>query len=207
MRIDSAVAASAVGGLLEYAGVKGKEELRGQFTLVPYSLSLHMRLDAAALRALHVVDSRAEGGGGAGGGGGVSPYNPLSKAFSLLGLMDKTCSAGLGRRLLVRWLKQPLVDVGDIRGRQDVVEALLGNQMLRHKLRASLRGVPDVERLARKLDTGKAGLQDIVRLYKVRGGGDGGEGGGGVGEKRSLGGMGCDPRGKSSGVKRAGKAG
>lgn len=63
-----------------------------------------MRLDAAAVRALHVepVDGGREGAG-----------VPAAKTHSLLGLLDK-CRTSLGHRLMLQWLRQPLVDINKI---------------------------------------------------------------------------------------------
>ncbi len=38
------------------------------------------------------------------------------------------------------WLKQPLVDVGEIGGRHDAVESMVDDQMLREGIRDCLRG-------------------------------------------------------------------
>lgn len=63
-----------------------------------------MRLDAAAVRALHVepVEGGREGAG-----------VPAAKTHSLLGLLDK-CRTSLGHRLMLQWLRQPLVDINKI---------------------------------------------------------------------------------------------
>jgi len=110
-----------------------------------------MRLDAAALRAINVLRDRAD----------------ASDSFSLYGLMNRARTP-MGRRLLLRWLKQPLVDVGEIGARHDVVEALVDDPELRDALRgAQLRQLPDVERVARKLERGAASLVDLCRLYQA----------------------------------------
>jgi DNA mismatch repair protein MSH2 len=55
-----------------------------------------------------------------------------------------------------------------IRRRHDVVEALAGDAALREALRGPfLRHMPDLDRLARKLERKRTSLQDLCRLYQV----------------------------------------
>lgn len=58
-----------------------------------------------------------------------------NKTFSLFGLMNRTCTAGMGKRLLNRWLKQPLLDVEQVgwvkkAWRYDKVAATMRARML-----------------------------------------------------------------------------
>ena len=74
----------------------------------------------------------------------------------------------MGRRLLSRWLKQPLVDVGEIAQRHDVVHEFVNSAEVRDALRsAHLRSLPDIERITRKLERRKATLMDLCRLYQA----------------------------------------
>ena len=74
----------------------------------------------------------------------------------------------MGRRLLLRWLKQPLVDADAIAARHDAVEAFVGDPEVRDTLRgAHLRALPDVERITRKLERRRAPLMDLCRLYQA----------------------------------------
>ena len=78
-----------------------------------------MRLDASSVRALALVDLE----------GGVSlnklcifllhrgltyPQGSLNRSSTLLGLLNK-CKTAQGTRLLATWLKQPLVNLHEIR--------------------------------------------------------------------------------------------
>ncbi len=144
-------AAAALAALLAYTDLLADDANYGRYTLQPYSLDLYMRLDATALRALNVTESKTD----------------ANKNFSLFGLMNRTCTQGMGKRLLNRWLKQPLLDVHEIVGRLDVVQAFVESLELRTDLRSHLRRMPDIERLVSKLERRRAGLPDIVRLYQV----------------------------------------
>ena len=147
----SEVVGGALAALLSYTELLSDDSNFGQFKELAYSLGTHMRLDAAALRALNVLESKTD----------------ANKNFSLFGLMNRTCTAGMGKRLLSKWLKQPLVDVDEIRERHDVVEAFVDAPDTRQDLRTQLKRVPDIERLVGKLERGKATLVDIVKLYQV----------------------------------------
>lgn len=147
----SDAAAAALAALLTYTELLSDDTNYGKYIVQPYSLDLYMRLDAAALRALNVTESKTD----------------ANKNFSLFGLMNRTCTQGMGKRLLNRWLKQPLVDVAEITRRLDTVQAFVEGLELRQELRSHLRRMPDIERLVNKLEKRKAGLQDVVRLYQA----------------------------------------
>jgi DNA mismatch repair protein MutS len=85
------------------------------------------------------------------------------RAGSLLDVLDDTATSP-GARLLRRWLLYPLTEVPAIRRRHDAVEWLRERPELRRDLRAALRGVADVERLAGKSTLGVAQPRDLGRL-------------------------------------------
>ncbi|CAI5464969.1 unnamed protein product [Closterium sp. Yama58-4] len=148
--VDSEIAGAAMAAVLAYADLLADDSNYGRYTLLPYSLHTHMRLDATALRALNVTESKTDG----------------NRNFSLMGLMNRTCTAGMGKRLLNRWLKQPLVDEEEIKFRLDVVQAFVESGGMRQEVRGHLRRMPDIERLTRRLEMRRAGLQDVVKLYQ-----------------------------------------
>ncbi|HVK73931.1 MAG TPA: DNA mismatch repair protein MutS [Kofleriaceae bacterium] len=82
---------------------------------------------------------------------------------SLLAVLDETATSP-GARLLRRWLLYPLTEVAAIRRRLDAVEWLLQRPDLRRELRAALRGVADLERLAGKATLGVAQPRDLGRI-------------------------------------------
>ncbi|KAI5069125.1 hypothetical protein GOP47_0015426 [Adiantum capillus-veneris] len=147
----SELAAGALSALLSYTDLLADDSNYGKYVLEPYSVNTFMRLDAAALRALNVLEGKAD----------------ANKNFSLFGLMNRTCTAGMGKRLLNRWLKQPLLDVAEINFRLDLVQAFVEDTALRQDLRQHLKRIPDMDRLIRKIDKRKATLQDIVKLYQA----------------------------------------
>ncbi|XP_014510551.1 DNA mismatch repair protein MSH2 [Vigna radiata var. radiata] len=143
-------APGALGALLSYAELLADESNYENYTLRRYNLDSYMRLDSAAMRALNVLESKTD----------------ANKNFSLFGLMNRTCTAGMGKRLLHIWLKQPLVDVAEINSRLDIVQAFVEDTVLRQDLRQHLKRISDIERLMHNLQKRRAGLQHIVKLYQ-----------------------------------------
>lgn len=144
-------APSALGSILSYAELLADESNYGNYTVCRYNLDSYMRLDSAAMRALNVMDNKAD----------------ANKNFSLFGLMNRTCTSGMGKRLLHMWLKQPLLDVNEINSRLDAVQAFVEDTALRQDLRQHLKRISDIERLVRNLEKKRAGLMHIVKLYQV----------------------------------------
>jgi DNA mismatch repair protein MutS len=82
---------------------------------------------------------------------------------TLLGLLDRTVTAGGGRRL-AEWLRYPLVDVAAIDARLDAVEELVGSSVAREDLALALRPVADAERLLSRLVLGQGNARDLRAL-------------------------------------------
>ncbi|KAF5734080.1 putative DNA mismatch repair protein MSH2 [Tripterygium wilfordii] len=143
-------AAGALSALLSYAELLADESNYGNYTVLRYNLDRYMRLDSAAMRALNVLESKAD----------------ANKNFSLFGLMNRTCTAGMGKRLLHMWLKQPLLDVNEINSRLDLVQAFVEDTELRQDVRQHFRRISDIERLVHNLEKKRGGLHHIVKLYQ-----------------------------------------
>lgn len=114
---------------------------------IAYEVEQHMQLDANTARNLELLRSARSG----------------ERKGSLLSLLDETATA-MGGRLLKRWLEQPLYTEQAIRERQDAVENLVDDFMLRDQLREELKHVYDIERLVAKVGYGTANARDLVQL-------------------------------------------
>ncbi|PKU65497.1 DNA mismatch repair protein MSH2 isoform X1 [Dendrobium catenatum] len=145
------LALSALGALLSYVDLLADDCNYGNYTIQKYSLDRYMRLDSAAIRALNILESKTD----------------ANKNFSLLGLMNRTCTAGMGKRLLNRWLKQPLLDVDEVNFRLDMVQTFVDDVELRQTLRQQLKRMPDIERLTHNLRKRAANLSPVIKLYQA----------------------------------------
>jgi DNA mismatch repair protein MutS len=112
-------------------------------SLDPYNPSDQLALDDAAVRNLELL--RTLGG---------------ERKGSLLWLLDETCTP-MGARALRRRLVGPLTEVGAIRRRHDVVEALVSDAPLRDALRTAFKGMGDVERLATRASAKLASPREL----------------------------------------------
>ncbi|CAA0838658.1 DNA mismatch repair protein MSH2 [Striga hermonthica] len=143
-------AQGALGCIIYYVDLLADESNYGNYKIQRYDLDSYMRLDSAAMRALNVMESKTD----------------ANKNFSLFGLLNRTCTAGMGKRLLHMWLKQPLLDVDEINCRLDLVQAFVEDTVLRQGLRQHLKRISDIERLVRSLEKKRAGLVHVVKLYQ-----------------------------------------
>ncbi|XP_066391158.1 DNA mismatch repair protein MSH2-like [Miscanthus floridulus] len=139
-----------LGALLSYAELLADDTNYGNYTIEKYNLNCYMRLDSAAVRALNIAERKTD----------------VNKNFSLFGLMNRTCTVGMGKRLLNRWLKQPLLDVNEINNRLDMVQALVEDPELRQGLRQQLKRISDIDRLTHALRKKSSTLQPVVKLYQ-----------------------------------------
>lgn len=82
---------------------------------------------------------------------------------SLLWAIDRT-KTSMGARKLNSWLELPLVDVSKIRHRQDYIEGLYDDLVLRTELEELLSNVYDIERLLSKISYRRANGKDLIAL-------------------------------------------
>ena len=140
------LAIRAAGGLLDYlqeTQLSGLAQITSLATSVP---DRYMTLDAQTRRNLELTEStRGE------------------RRHSLLHVLDTTRTP-MGARLLRRWVGQPLLDLDELRLRQDGVEALHGSTLRRAELRKLLGEVGDIERLANRVLTGAAQPRELAQL-------------------------------------------
>ncbi|KAG2745523.1 hypothetical protein P692DRAFT_201868443 [Suillus brevipes Sb2] len=91
----------------------------------------------------------------------------INKHATLLGLLNKRKTAQ-GTRLLGTWLKQPLINLHEIRKRQDLVETFVDDGSSRRTLQDDyLKPMPDLHRLSKRFKKSIASLEDVVRAYQV----------------------------------------
>lgn len=93
----------------------------------------------------------------------VSTMREDKREGSLLGVLDH-CKTAMGRRLMRKWIEEPLVDQAEIEKRLDAVEELHAATILRVQLQERLAQVYDLERLAGKLGSGIVNPRDLLAL-------------------------------------------
>jgi DNA mismatch repair protein MutS len=140
----SAIVAASM--ILAYAE-KNKLSLNHVSALTTYSLDGFMRLDPATRRSLELTQNLADG----------------TKKWTLLQVLDETVTP-MGQRLLRRWIEQPLLDREAIVARQDAVERMVRNALVRADLIDALKRMADLERLVSRAATGMAGPRDLAAL-------------------------------------------
>ncbi|WP_460330870.1 DNA mismatch repair protein MutS [Thermus oshimai] len=136
----------AQGALLAYARYTQGEAFSPR-PFRPYDPGAFMGLSEATLRALEV-------------------FEPLRGQDTLFAVLDETRTAP-GRRLLQAWLRHPLLEAGPIEARLDRVEAFVRDSALREGVRRLLHRVSDLERLATRLELGRANPKDLAALRRT----------------------------------------
>jgi DNA mismatch repair protein MutS len=143
---DLPLAARAAGALLAYLQGTQFTSLRQITTLATYSTSRFMSLDAQTRRNLELVESSSRGGGP-----------------TLFDTVDDTRTP-LGSRQLRQWLNQPLLDRAEIERRQDGVAWLVADALTRAKVRETLRGFSDIERVINRVVNNQAQPREVASL-------------------------------------------
>jgi len=82
---------------------------------------------------------------------------------TLLDVLDHTRTA-MGARRLREWILRPLVELERIQDRLDAVEELAFRALDRGRLRETLSGVQDLDRILGRVTLGTAGPRDLVAL-------------------------------------------
>ncbi|HEX6510694.1 MAG TPA: DNA mismatch repair protein MutS, partial [Chloroflexota bacterium] len=82
---------------------------------------------------------------------------------SLLSVLDATRTP-MGSRLLRHWLAMPLLDLEELRRRQDAVAAFHQNALMAREVSAILGRLPDIERLANRCVQRIASPRDLIAL-------------------------------------------
>jgi DNA mismatch repair protein MutS len=143
------LAIRAAGGILQYLKETDAAALPLLTSLRVYSLGEFMTLDSATRRNLELTETFHGGTKG-----------------SLLGVLDLTVTS-MGKRLMARWVSQPLLEVNHIRLRQDSVEFFFSRSMLRAELRTAMKPLADLERLVNRTLSGHAQPRDLLALRET----------------------------------------
>ena len=141
------LAAKAVAMVLRYAEENQKKPLSHIRPVSFYQVQDFMVIDETTKRNLELTQSLFEQG----------------KRGSLFWLLDETITL-MGSRTLKQWLNYPLINIQEIEGRSEGVSELKEKKIERKRLRESLRGIQDIERLTSRIFLGHANARDLVGL-------------------------------------------
>jgi len=135
------------GVILNYLQETQKANLTHLNRVSLYNPSDYMPLDFSTKRNLEITFSMHDGG----------------REGSLISILDKT-STPMGARLLKKWISAPLVKLEPVLKRQESIDELYRNKVLRKNLGIDLKEIGDLERLISKVCTGRANPRDVVSI-------------------------------------------
>ena len=144
---DKEETVSSVGALLKYLKHTQKKGLERINNIEIYTDKQFMSLDINTRRNLELVKTMMSG----------------EKKGSLLWVLDKTKTA-MGKRLIRSWIEMPLLNCTHIIKRQNAVEELNSDLMLRGSIAENLAEVYDLGRLMTRIVYGSANGRDLRSL-------------------------------------------
>ncbi len=141
------LAIRAAGAIVQYLGETQPAALNLLKGLSAYHLTEFMNLDAATRRNLELTETiRGEGVEG-----------------SLLSVLDCTVTP-MGKRLIHQWVSKPLLDVEQIKQRQEGVAYFFDDGLQRAEVRSAFKPVADLERLSNRVVGGTAQPRDLIAI-------------------------------------------
>ncbi len=140
----------AAGALLCYLAENQRGKLAHVRSLERFEPRQVMALDKATLDALEVVNTLRD----------------RERKGSLLDCIDETCTS-MGARELRQWLINPLTELRKINSRHGAVDELVRTPRRLKLLRDALGNLPDIERLAGKIGSGRALPRDLGGLREA----------------------------------------
>ncbi len=141
------LAVSASGAILSYIEETQKTAVVYIDKLKTYFSAQHMILDSTTVRNLELVQNVRDG----------------TAKDTLLELLDCTATP-MGARMLRKWLLEPLIDRKEIIERQNGVEILVKDMILRKDLQEHLCRIKDIERIVARATYGSANARDLIGL-------------------------------------------
>lgn len=138
---------SAAGSLFSYLQRAQYTSLSHIQKVEHYEIQKTMRLDAPTIRNLELFETQYE----------RTAYG------SLFWLLDQTSTA-MGRRLLRQWLLYPLLNLEEIKKRQEKISIFFEKSTLRSSIQQKLKNILDLERIIGRLTLGLANARDLLAL-------------------------------------------
>ncbi len=146
---DASPSAVAAAALFEYLSRTTNSGMSHMKKIRRHDFTDSMILDKTTVRNLEIIES--------------SSGNPKD---SLFGALDYTVLA-CGRRLLKKWLSEPLKNAEKISERHDAVEELTQKKQIRDSIWEILKEIHDPVRLSGRLGTGRATVYELLKLKSI----------------------------------------
>ncbi len=140
-------AINAAGALLHYVHEELNLAVDHIKTIAAQHLSQYMLIDRATQKHLELFESLREG----------------KTTNTLLDVIDRTATP-MGGRLLKTWLIHPLLDIAEIKRRQEGIAALIKDKQRSFDIQNHLSEIRDLQRLMMRIETGYASPRDLAGL-------------------------------------------
>lgn len=142
-----------LGVLIREEELLNLDDIVGKISVSAASLSSHLAMDRTAAESINLVPD-------------INHHSGSSTTNSSIYSVLNQCKTKMGERLLMQWLRQPLVNLQEINSRHDMVEYLVDQGVGRDTLRdIALKGCTDIDRLSARLQKGNAKLEQLYELY------------------------------------------
>ena len=137
----------ALGALFDYLNETQISGLSRLDRIELYGIEQFMNLDISARNNLELTRSMHKG----------------EKYGTLLWVLDQTETA-MGHRLLRNYLEQPLMSLSEITRRQNAVQELFDNSVMREEIREKLRNIYDLKRILTRVIFGNVSPRELNSL-------------------------------------------
>jgi len=139
----------AAGAVVFYVRETQKQKLEHLTRIETHRLDHYLMVDEPSWQNLELSTNLATG----------------SRRATLLGVIDQTVTA-MGARLLVQWMRYPLMDLEEIAFRHAAVGEAKQNIQSRQSIRATLKSIVDIERIGNKIVMGRGNARDLTALKR-----------------------------------------
>src|SRR5499427_7812857 len=138
-------AVAAAGAIVHYLKHQLRRKIDHLTSLRCDAPANHVLLDSATQANLELVESRG------------------ARGASLLSVLDRTITP-MGARKLHAWILQPLRDLAELQGRQQMIAHFLQESDLLGSIRTELKSIRDIERAGGRLSQASGNARDLVAL-------------------------------------------
>ncbi len=144
---SGSISVGVLGAVIAYLQENGKTGTIAIKNINIYTASQFMQLDFTAVRNLELCET----------------IRTKSKRGSLLWVLDKTKTA-MGKRLMRSFCLQPLCSIPEITLRQNAVEELSNDTVMRCEAQEYMSGIRDIERMMTKIVYGTATAKELLSV-------------------------------------------